>query len=140
MAAARAAPLARRKALLVAMLIDAYVDRLFAAGGMGEDILAFRAGVMQSSEPLERIMGLCGPGGEPSLAIESVAVPLPEYGQLSVEDFMVSLYNDHSVQRLVIVLSDGTRHDMLDTLAAAITDLFAIGTARAAGSTETARR
>ena len=126
MAAARAAPLARRKALLVAMLIDAYVDRLFAGGGMGEDILAFRAGVVQSSAPLGRILALCAAGDKTRLAIESVTVPLADYGRLSVEDFMVSLYNDHSVQRLLLVSADGTRHDMLDTLEGAIAALDGI--------------
>ena len=36
-------------------------------------------------------------------------MPLAEYGQLRVEDFMVSLYNGHTVQRVRLVLADGTR-------------------------------
>lgn len=52
MQAARAAPLARRKALLVALLIDAFVDRLFAVGGRGDDILAYRAELVQRFAPL----------------------------------------------------------------------------------------
>ena len=41
--AARAAPLSRRKAMLVAALVDAYVDRLFAADPDADDILVYRA-------------------------------------------------------------------------------------------------
>ncbi|MCS6759540.1 MAG: hypothetical protein MO852_11710 [Candidatus Devosia euplotis] len=100
MAAARAAPLARRKALLAAM--------------------------QQISAPLGRILALCAAGDKTRLVIESVAVPLAEYGRLSVEDFMVSLYNDHSVQRLLLVTVDGARHDMLDTLEGAIAALDGI--------------
>ncbi|MDP2782574.1 hypothetical protein, partial [Devosia sp.] len=96
MQALRAAPLARRKALLAAMLIDAQVDRLFAAGGRGDDILAYRATMAVRSPDLGRILALCGQGGDTALVIDTVAVPLADYGRLAVEDFMVSLYNDHS--------------------------------------------
>ncbi|MGV8832808.1 MAG: hypothetical protein ACOH2N_12605 [Devosia sp.] len=123
MAAALAAPLARRKALLVAMLIDAYVDRLFAAGGLGDDILAFRAATAQACVPLGQIMALCAQRDEVRLVTEAVAIPIEDYGRLSVADFMVSLYNDHSVQRLLLVDDQGQRHDMLETLSAAIAAL-----------------
>ncbi|MNL47434.1 hypothetical protein D3C87_1702240 [compost metagenome] len=52
--------------------------------------------------------------------LEAVEVPISAYGSLSVEDFMVSLYNDHTVQRLQIVATDGSRHDMIETLDQAI--------------------
>lgn len=120
---ARAAPLSARKAMLVAMLIDAYVDRLFAADHPANgDVLAFRAEMGAQSPALGRIMALCSGRGI-RLVTEPVQVPLAEYDRLSVEDFMVSLYNDHSVQRLMLVKDDGRRHDMLDTLRDAVSAL-----------------
>lgn len=50
-------------------------------------------------------------------------MPIGNYDRLSVENFIVSLYNDHSVQRLQLVSADGRRHDMLDTLTDAISAL-----------------
>ena len=113
------APLSARKARLVAALVDAYVDRLFAATPGAEDILAFRAAMSAGSPALGAIMALSGQDGV-QLATEAVAVPIADYGALGVEDFMVSLYNDHTVQRLVLVMADGSRHNMIDTIAAAI--------------------
>ena len=123
MAAARAAPLARRKALLVAMLIDAYLDRLFAVGDGGDDILEFRAAMARRSSPLARIMAPCSARPDVQLVIEAVKIAIADYGKLGVEDFMVSLYNDHSVQRLLLVDADGTRHDMIETMTTAIAAL-----------------
>ena len=118
--ALQAAPLSLRKARLVAALIDAYVDRLFAADGTSDDIIAFRAGMAADSPALADVMALCSQHAGVTLAIEAVAVPLADYGALSVEEFMVSLYNDHSVQRLRLVRVDGTRRDMLEVFAEAI--------------------
>lgn len=123
MAALRAAPLARRKALLVAMLVDAYLDRLFAAGDLGDDILMFRATVAQNCAGLGPVIALCSGHDKTRLVTAAVAVPLEEYGQLGVADFMVSLYNDHSVQRLLLETGTGERLDMLATLDAAISEL-----------------
>ncbi len=114
-----ATPLSARKARLVAALVDAYVDRLFAAS-RDEDILEFRA-AMATSPALGQIMALCS--DRATLVTEAVAVPIAEYGTLSVEDFMVSLYSDHSVQRLQLALPNGERFDMLDVLAEAISAL-----------------
>jgi hypothetical protein len=61
-------------------------------------------------------MALCS--GRVRLVTEAVAVPIADYGALAVEDFMVSLYNDHSVQRLRLNGSD-----MMKTLAEAIAAL-----------------
>ena len=120
--AAQAAPLSARKAMLVAMLIDAYVDRLFAAMPDADDILDFRAAAAARSVELGRIMALCG-GGNVKLVTE--AVPVTDYGALAVEDFMVSLYNGQTVQRLLLVTPDGSRHDMLETLRGALSALAA---------------
>jgi len=112
-AAARAAPLSARRAMLAALTLDAAADAL-AAGG---DVLAVRAELAETSEALRLVFALCAmrPDG-PRLVTEAVAVPLGDYGTLSLEDFMVSLYNGHSVQRVRI--ADGeARSDVHAVLA-----------------------
>lgn len=93
--------------MLVAMLADAYADRLFGEQDATEDILAFRAGLAAQSEALGHCFALAR--GELRLVTEAVEVPLADYGRLRVEDFMVSLYNQHTVQRVRLVLPDGPR-------------------------------
>ncbi|WP_193336463.1 hypothetical protein [Devosia beringensis] len=123
-AAAQGAPLSRRKALLAALLIDAQVDRLFAAGGLGDDILEFRAALAAASPALKLVLDLCAQRAYgPQLVLEALTVPVADYGRLSVEDFMVSLYNDHSVQRLLLLDGDGVRHDVMATLGDALAAL-----------------
>jgi len=95
-------------------LADAYADRLFGEQSDTDDILEFRRALVGHSPEL----GLCFAvvRGDARLVTEAVQVPLADYGGLSVEDFMVSLYNDHSVQRVRLVLGDGTRlvaHDVV---------------------------
>lgn len=109
--------------MLVAALVDAYVDRLFTADPEAEDILQFRTGMGQRSEALRLVMALCGQRDGSRLVTEAVAVPIADYGSLAVEDFMVSLYNDHSIQRLRLVTPDGARSDMMAVLDAAIAGL-----------------
>lgn len=121
--ALRAAPLSRRKAMLVAALADAYVDRLFDADPTVDDILVYRAEAAARSPALGQVMALCAGDTGFAVVTEAVVVPLAEYGSLGVEDFMVSLYNDHSVQRLRLTLPDGGRSDMLDVLEKAIAAL-----------------
>jgi hypothetical protein len=118
----QATPLSARKAMLVAALIDAYVDRMFAAQAEPEDILVFRAEVAERSLALELVLALCSQRGV-RLVTEAVAVPIAAYAALQVEDFMVSLYNDHTVQRLRLVMADGSQHDTLATLRDAIAAL-----------------
>ena len=120
--AAQAAPLSARKAMLVAALIDAFVDHQFAADAAWDDILEYRAARAARSQALGWIMDLCSQR-RVQLVTEAVPVPISQYERLSVEDFMVSLYNDHSVQRLRLVLPGGERVDMQQALAAAIEDL-----------------
>jgi hypothetical protein len=122
--AARVAPLSARKALLVVMLIDAYVDRLFAAGAGGDDILVYRASLAERFPALGTACSLAAnkPDG-PRLVVESVAVPPDDYPNLSLPDFMVSLYNDHTVQRLRIAMPDGSRLPAHETLHEAIAAL-----------------
>jgi hypothetical protein len=106
-AAALAAPLSSRKAMLVAQLIDAYADRLFGAQDETDDILVFRDLLAARSVELAKVFALCR--GEARLSIEAMEVPLAEYGKLEVEDFMVSLYNQYTVQRVFIVSPSGER-------------------------------
>jgi hypothetical protein len=93
--------------MLAAMLADAYADRLFGVQDGTDDILAFRTGLAARSEALAQVFALVR--GDLKLVTEAVEVPIAEYGQLSVEDFMVSLYNHHTVQRVRLVLPDGSR-------------------------------
>lgn len=119
--AAQAAPLSIRKTLLVAALIDAYADRLFVASAEADDILAFRSTLATGSPALALVFELCAQRqGGPRLVVETVAVPLERYGSLGVEDFMVSLYNDHTVQRVMIAMSDGARRLAHEVLAEAL--------------------
>ncbi|MBI4922362.1 MAG: hypothetical protein HY834_11480 [Devosia nanyangense] len=123
-----AAPLSARKAMLVAVLADAYADRLFAAGGTGaEDILAFRAGLAAQSEALALVFALCAakPGGA-RLVTEAVEVPIADYPILGVADYMVSLYNQNTVFRVRIALPDGGRRLVHEVLAEAIAVLRAL--------------
>ena len=109
-AASLAAPLSGRQAMLVAVLADHFPDRVFAArrdtpdSVLGaEDLPAYRALLRQHFPALGTLFDLCAfrPGG-PRLLIKTVEVPLADYPRLSVEDFMLSLYNRHTVQRVRI--------------------------------------
>lgn len=114
--------LSRKKAMLAAHLVDAYADRLFAARAEpAADVLAFRAGLAGAHPALATIFDLVA--GRAGLVTEAVEVPLADYGKLGVEDFMVSLYNGHTVQRLRIVSADGTRQDVHEVLAEALAAL-----------------
>ena len=114
--------LSRRKAMLAAYLVDAFVDRLFAARAEpAGDILVFRAGMAETHPLLGLVLDLVA--GRAELLIEAVEVPLADYGKLSVEDFMVSLYNQHSVQRVRIATPDGGRQDVHPVLADAVAAL-----------------
>jgi hypothetical protein len=125
-AAAKAAPLSQRKAMLAVMLADAFADHRFAAEAAGGDILAFRAALAARSEALALVFAIAAhrPDGA-QLFTEAVTIPIAEYGSLRVEDFMVSLYNSHTVQRVRIVTPDGTRHDVHVVLAEALKVLSA---------------
>lgn len=105
--------------MLAAHLVDAYADRLFAARAEpAADVLEFRAELANTSAALAAIFDLVA--GRADLVLEAVEIPLADYGKLGVEDFMVSLYNGHTVQRLRIVGSDAIRQDVHEVLAAAV--------------------
>ena len=121
MAAALNAPLSRKKAMLVALLVDAALDEAFAGAAVDGDILTFREETASRSEALRLVLDLAAMREDrPKLVLDAVEVPIRDYGSLKVEDFMVSLYNDHTVQRVLIALPDGGRRDGLKVLAEAV--------------------
>ncbi len=118
LAASAVAPLSAKRAMLAVLLADACADALTPAGA---DVLAFRAELAAQSEALALVFELAAMReGGPRLVTEAVEVPLAEYGRLSTEDFMVSLYNHHSVQRVRVALPDGGRRDVHEVLRAAV--------------------
>jgi hypothetical protein len=116
--------------MLAALLADAYADRLMPAGG---DILAFRETLGGRSAALRLIFDLVA--GRARLVTEAVEVPIADYPALGVEDFMVSLYNDHTVQRVRVVDAERSRHDVHEVLADAVAALKAVGAPGPRGST-----
>lgn len=127
MTEAQAAPLSQRKVLLVVMLADAFVERLFeAVHAPGDDVLTFRGGLAAKHPALALVheIALQRDGG-PGLVTEAVKVPLEDYPKLGVADFMVSIYNQQSVQRVRIALPDGSRLDAHGVLADAVGALSA---------------
>jgi hypothetical protein len=119
-AAAVAAPLSRKRVMLVALLIDAFADRMFAASG-AEDVLVYREDLAARFPTLGPVFALAAQRSDgPQFVHDAVPVPLSDYHQLSIEDFMVSLYNDHTVQRVRIAMPDGSRRDAHEVLSEAI--------------------
>jgi hypothetical protein len=119
------APLSARRALLVAVLLDHLPDRIFSAFrapapealGHAEDVVAYRSNLRAQSPALGTIFDLCTPHpAAPTLKTVAIAVPIADYPSLRVEDYMVSLYNQNTVQRVVIAWPDGTQalaHEIL---------------------------
>jgi len=94
--------LSAKRAMLVAMLIDAAIDSRFAASAHANRRLAFPAG-RSPLAPLRSVTSWrsrrCAPWA--AVVTEAVEVPIADYASLSTPDFMVSLYNDHTVQRVL---------------------------------------
>ena len=106
LAAFRAAPLSRKKAMLLVLLIDAEIDRAFAASGE-DDPLAYRARRAAASPALALVMDLAAMReGGPTLVVEPVEIPLATYHTLSEADYMVSLYNKNTVPRVLVAMPD----------------------------------
>ncbi len=123
-----AAPLSVRKALLVAVLLDHFADRVFAQFRDmpdkvfgAQDVLAWRRALADRSAALALVAEL-GSGRQDGavLRIDTIEVPIADYPALSVEDYMVSLYNHNTVQRVVIVTRDGATVLAHDILASAL--------------------
>ena len=108
--------------MLAAYLIDAYADRMFAARAEpAADILEYRSRLAATHPDLGLIFALVA--GRAELVTEAVEVPLADYGALSVADFMVSLYNQHTVQRVRIATADGGRINVHAVLNGAVESL-----------------
>jgi hypothetical protein len=124
-AEARAAPLSLRKARLAIALLDAYVDRLYAADtGRAEDILAFRAHLSATSPPLALLLAFAEQKpGAPELRLETAPLSPADYPHLSEPEYMVSLYNGASIPRLLLTTTGRTRQDVHDSLHAALVAL-----------------
>lgn len=126
-----AAPLSVRQAFLTAVLIDHLPDRAFAAYRASdptkvfdaEDLPAYRALLRSRSRALADIFDLCAlkPDG-PVLKVVAIAVPISDYPSLSVQDFMVSLYNGNTVQGVVVAWPDGAQTLVHEVLAEGIRD------------------
>jgi hypothetical protein len=120
---AEEAPLSRRRILLAALLLDEALEALCKASG-ADDILAFRVMARQAHLALADLLDLTALAeAGPSLRLETVEVPLADFGRLDLPDFMVSLYNQHSVQRARMAWADGRREDALPILARALAAL-----------------
>ena len=110
LAALEASPLSRRKAMLLALLIDAEIDRR-----AGDDPLAYRAAIADPA--LKIVMELCAMRESgPHLVLEAVTVSAADAASLREADYMVSLYNNATVQRVRVAWADGRREDALTIL------------------------
>lgn len=119
LAAFEASPLSRKKAMLVALLVDAQIDRR-----MSGDPLAYRANLAYASPDLAIVMDLCAMREtSPAIVLEPVTVSAEEAGTLREADYMVSLYNSATVQRVRIAWPDGRREDALTILRQAVAAL-----------------
>lgn len=114
-------PLSTRQARLVAALLDVMPDRVYAARreSAGSILFAtdradYRRKVLAASPAMALIAALAE--GQARLATIAYRVPAEAVEQMDVRDFMVSLYNDQTVPRLVL------ERDGEQTLA---TELFA---------------
>ena len=123
-----AAPLSVRKVLLVAVLLDHFADLVFARWRDtpervfgAQDVLAWRAALAKQSAALGLVGELAsGRHDGALLRVDAITVPIADYPKLAIEDFMVSLYNQHTVQRVVIVRRDGSTVLAHDVLAEAV--------------------
>jgi hypothetical protein len=119
LAALEHSPLSRRKAMLLALLIDAEVDRR-----AGDDPLEYRAALAQTHPALGLVMELGAMrAGGPSLVLEPVTITAADAASVSEADYMVSLYNSATVPRVRIAWADGRREDALDVLRQAVAAL-----------------
>jgi hypothetical protein len=126
-------PLSARQTRLVMALIDKFADRVFLArrarhpdrvapidGRTIEDPIAWRDFLRQSSPALAAIFEVCANPATAGLEIRAVEVPIPDYPRLSTADFMVSLYNKNTVQRVLLVSPDGKTQLAREVIGAAM--------------------
>ena len=117
-----AAPLSVRRAMLVVSLVDALADHRARADGA--DPLQARIDLATGSPELGLVLELAAHRADgPRLVVESVDVPLASLGSLSTAEFMVSLYNERTVPRLLVALPEGGRLDAQHVLREAVEGL-----------------
>src|SRR5215216_6743247 len=103
LAALEHSPLSRKKAMLLALLIDAQID-----AQADDDLLAYRAALAKANPALGLVMDLCAMReGGPSLVLEPVTITAADAASLREADYMVSLYNAATVQRVRFAWRDG---------------------------------
>ena len=103
--------------MLLALLIDEAID----AGA--DDPLAARAAAA-SNPALALVMELCAMREDgPRLVLETVAITAEDAASVREADYMVSLYNSGTVQRVRIAWPDGRREDALTVLRQAVAAL-----------------
>jgi hypothetical protein len=108
-------PLAARQSRLVMVLLDKLADRAYFAWretaperlGGAEDIVAWRDLLRTRCPAMAAIFDCCALPAAGGLVTRAVEVPIAEYPLLSTADFMVSLYNQNTVQRVLLVLPGG---------------------------------
>jgi len=116
LAAFDAAPLSRKRAMLVVLLLDAEIDRLCLARGE-PDLLAARADLAAAHPALGVLMALAAMRDDgPRLVLDQTVVPPTDYPTLGEADYMVSLYNDATVPRVRVLKLDGSATDARDLL------------------------
>lgn len=94
--------------MLLALLIDRAVDEQ-----AGTDLLAYR--IRRAKGSLGVVMELAAMRDDgPDLALETA--PLEDLGAASEADYMISVYNVATVQRVRIAWPDGRREDALPVL------------------------
>ena len=130
-----AAPLSARKVLLVAVLLDHFADLVFTRWRdmpervLGaQDVLDWRATLAKQCPALALVAHLAsGKHDGATLRIDTIRLPIADYPALGIEDYMVSLYNQNSVQRVVVARRDGSTVLAHDILAAALAYLDKAG-------------
>ncbi len=124
----RRAPLSARHALHAAVLLDQMTDLAYAgradlpwpALATAGDFLAFRAGLRGLDPSLGALMDLCAGGADgPRLTVVATVVAPDAFSSLPVGDLMVSLYNNGTVPRLMLVQQGGEMLAMQDLLQSA---------------------
>jgi hypothetical protein len=102
--------------MLLALLIDAAIEQ-------GDDPLAQRA-IAAAHPALATVMELAAMREDgPRLVLEAVTVTAAEAASLREADYMVSLYNGGTVQRVLVGWPDGRRADALSLLRQAVAAL-----------------
>lgn len=108
-------PLSARQAKLVLTLFDKFADRVYFDRrdrapeplAAAADIIAWRDGLRARCPALGAIFDACAVPPVGGLVTAAVEVPLADFPRLSTADFMVSLYNGLTVQRVLLAAPDG---------------------------------